>query len=119
MNPTASSDNLQGKVSAQPSPYTNNPSYQRTSSHNSATYMNNSPGPHPQPMMPMQMNGPMNCAACCTATPTITRLKPGKVTYICCLALLFIGCCCIPFCVDSLQDTEMVCGSCGQLKMRT
>ncbi|MFM7857506.1 MAG: LITAF-like zinc ribbon domain-containing protein [Flammeovirgaceae bacterium] len=50
----------------------------------------------------------------------MTRKVPGGVTWIWCFGLfIFTGICCFfPFCVDSCQDTELVCMNCQCVKAR-
>ncbi len=61
------------------------------------------------------------CPFCRRETDSFPKKSPGGVTWIWCFALfLFTGvCCCIPFCVDSCQDTELVCLTCQQVKARS
>lgn len=60
------------------------------------------------------------CPVCRRETDNFPKKVPGGVTWIWCFGLfIFTGiCCCIPFCVDSCQDTEMVCVSCQCVKAR-
>lgn len=60
------------------------------------------------------------CPICRRETDNFPRKVPGGVTWIWCFGLfIFTGiCCCIPFCVDSCQDTELVCVVCQCVKAR-
>lgn len=64
--------------------------------------------------------GRLACPFCRRETENFPKKAPGGVTWIWCFALfLFTGiCCCIPFCVDSCQDTLMVCVVCQGVKGR-
>lgn len=79
-------------------------------------------------MQVIRNNGPyvqnygvnVNCLLCRRETSSITRKTPGGVTWIWCFVLFVVTgiCCCIPFCVDSCQDTEIVCVNCQTVKSR-
>ncbi|VUZ43507.1 unnamed protein product [Hymenolepis diminuta] len=61
---------------------------------------------------------PMNvhCDYCNRAVITETEITPGTCTYLACLGLCLagcdLGCCFIPFCVDSCQDVRHYCPIC-------
>ncbi|XP_071130198.1 LITAF domain-containing protein-like [Mytilus edulis] len=58
----------------------------------------------------------MTCPACQKNIITGTRKEIGTMTWLACLGLCLvgcnIGCCFIPFCVDSCKDTVHDCPSC-------
>jgi len=62
--------------------------------------------PAPPPFNPVPGRGLM-CPFCRRETDNFPKKVPGGVTWIWCFGLfIFTGvCCCIPFCVDSCQDT--------------
>jgi len=66
------------------------------------------------------MPGRLICPICRQETGSLTRKVAGGVTWIWCFGLfIFTGICCfIPFCVDSCQDTELVCMNCQFVKAR-
>ncbi|TPP67478.1 Lipopolysaccharide-induced TNF-alpha factor [Fasciola gigantica] len=58
----------------------------------------------------------LQCPHCHKEVLTITEYRNGVCTYICCtgfsLVGCILGCCLIPFCVDSLKDIEHQCPNC-------
>jgi lipopolysaccharide-induced tumor necrosis factor-alpha factor len=59
------------------------------------------------------------CPLCRQDTASVSRKVAGNVTWIWCFVLLvFTGCCCIPFFVDSCKDTELVCVVCQSTKSK-
>lgn len=60
----------------------------------------------------------LGCPFCGTQTQTVLMKKPGAVTYLwCCCLLWFTGIlCCIPFCVDSCLDAQLICVRCNNAK---
>jgi lipopolysaccharide-induced tumor necrosis factor-alpha factor len=58
------------------------------------------------------------CPTCCGDTGTLPRKKVGFVTILWCLVLSSCGVCCIPFCVDSCKDTELICVKCQTRKAK-
>lgn len=58
------------------------------------------------------------CQFCGTNTPQITRKKVGCVAIAWGLCLLWTTgfLCCLPCCMDSCKDTELVCVKCNQVK---
>ncbi|XP_075251657.1 uncharacterized protein LOC142344064 [Convolutriloba macropyga] len=59
----------------------------------------------------------VNCPNCHATVSTRVELNPGALAWIFCLGLLlfgcWLGCCLIPFCVDSCQDARHICPNCG------
>ncbi|CAF1435841.1 unnamed protein product [Rotaria sordida] len=58
------------------------------------------------------------CPQCGNQIVTRTQKKAGALTWIICLVLFFVFLwflCWIPFCIDSCQDTQHYCPSCGAL----
>eukprot|EP01083_Nonionella_stella_P007894 22717_1 len=59
------------------------------------------------------------CSRCNAMVTTITTPAPGCATYAtvggCLLVGCWLGCCLIPFCVDSLQDVEHRCVKCNTI----
>jgi lipopolysaccharide-induced tumor necrosis factor-alpha factor len=59
------------------------------------------------------------CQWCGVQGITTTERVPGLLTYLAsgaiCLVGCWLGCCLVPFCVDSCQDVEHYCPSCRQL----
>lgn len=68
----------------------------------------------------MPNNGQLMCPFCRRETENFPKKAPGGVTWIWCFALfIFTGiCCCIPFCVESCQDSLIVCVVCHGVKGR-
>ena len=66
------------------------------------------------------MGAGLMCPCCRRETNNFPKKVAGGVTWIWCFGLfIFTGiCCCIPFCVDSCQDTELVCVACQTVKGR-
>lgn len=62
----------------------------------------------------------LHCHFCGCWTESFPKKVAGGVTYIWCFALFLLTgiFCCIPFCVDSCQDTNMVCVVCQGVKAR-
>lgn len=60
----------------------------------------------------------LGCPFCRDKTQTVLMKKPGTVTYLwCCCLLWFTGIlCCIPFIVDSCQDSHLICVRCNNAK---
>ena len=56
------------------------------------------------------------CPFCGKATGQVTRRSCGAVAVIWGLFLSFWCCCCIPCCMDSCKDTEIVCITCKNIK---
>lgn len=57
------------------------------------------------------------CPGCGAVVMTQTTKRPGLMTWISAGALVcvgcWMGCCCIPFCIDDLKDTLHTCPECG------
>ncbi|XP_054549925.1 lITAF domain-containing protein isoform X2 [Talpa occidentalis] len=57
------------------------------------------------------------CPYCGNYIITVPTRVPGVLTWLLCTGLLlfgcFLGCCLIPFCVDSLMDVKHLCPVCG------
>lgn len=77
--------------------------------------------PFGQGFIPNSLPSRIPCPYCRRETDTFSRKGPGGVTWIWCLGLfIFTGiCCCVPFCVDSCQDSIFVCMTCQQIKARS
>ena len=60
------------------------------------------------------------CLTCGKDTGQIARKKVGCVTIAWCICLfLWTGwLCCLPFCIDSCKDTELICVKCQQVKQK-
>ncbi|GAB6029993.1 hypothetical protein CHUAL_005685 [Chamberlinius hualienensis] len=58
----------------------------------------------------------VQCGYCRATVFTQTKVKPGGLSWLvfalCCLFGCWLGCCLIPFCVDSMQDVEHYCPNC-------
>ncbi|EDO33373.1 predicted protein, partial [Nematostella vectensis] len=58
----------------------------------------------------------MNCPTCHATIVTATDYVTGTLTWLACFGLCIIGCdlgCCfIPFCVDSMKDVVHTCPNC-------
>jgi hypothetical protein len=53
------------------------------------------------------------CTSCNAERQTITQTTPGAGTWIACLLLGFtVGCCCIPFFIESCNDKIHTCCYC-------
>ncbi|CAG9313900.1 unnamed protein product [Blepharisma stoltei] len=54
------------------------------------------------------------CPKCKNEVITITKLKPGLISYLCCCAMvcLLIPCCCVPFMCRPCLDTSHICPRC-------
>lgn len=76
--------------------------------------------PNNQGYSPNGPNGQLHCPFCGRWTDTFPKKVAGGVTYIWCFALFLLTgiFCCIPFCVDGCQDTNMVCVVCQGVKAR-
>ena len=58
------------------------------------------------------------CPYCRMVTVTRVQTRPGTVQWLLCLGFCLFGlwfCCCIPFCIDTLQDGTHSCANCGQV----
>ncbi|KAI8482224.1 hypothetical protein Bbelb_400060 [Branchiostoma belcheri] len=59
----------------------------------------------------------IQCTNCGEQIFTKLTYVTGTTTYLACMAICalggFLGCCFIPFCVDSLKDVRHTCPSCG------
>ncbi|XP_054432876.1 lITAF domain-containing protein [Pteronotus mesoamericanus] len=68
--------------------------------------------------MPMQFP----CPYCGNYILTVTTPVPGVLTWMLCTSLFvfgcFLGCCLIPFCVESLMDVKHTCPICGHKILR-
>ena len=53
------------------------------------------------------------CPNCNVNVRTITEPKTGLLTWVSSIFLCSLGLCCLPFCVESLKDTEHSCPACG------
>ncbi len=62
----------------------------------------------------------LNCPFCMKQTQSVQKKTAGSVTWMwCCCLLVFTGLfCCVPFCVDSCKDTEIVCAMCQGTKSK-
>lgn len=60
-----------------------------------------------------------SCSRCRTQGVTNVKYVPGMCTWLSCAGICligcYLGCCFIPFCIDSLQDCTHHCTSCGEL----
>ena len=76
--------------------------------------------PNNQGFAPNGPNGQLHCPFCGRWTESFPKKVAGGVTYIWCFALFLLTgvFCCIPFCVDGCQDTQMVCVICQGVKAR-
>lgn len=58
------------------------------------------------------------CNNCRSQGVTNVKFTPGACTWLSCIGCLcvgcYMGCCLIPFCVDSLQDCCHHCSNCGE-----
>nr|XP_020747919.1 lipopolysaccharide-induced tumor necrosis factor-alpha factor homolog isoform X2 [Odocoileus virginianus texanus] len=58
------------------------------------------------------------CPYCMNQIVTVTTPVPGVLTWLMCTGIFvagcFLGCCLIPFCVDSLMDVRHTCPVCLQ-----
>ncbi|XP_055507142.1 LITAF domain-containing protein-like [Leucoraja erinacea] len=75
-----------------------------------AVYVQPSRNLGPQPMQ-------ITCSSCHQVVLTQVNHTPGALTWLSCGGLFLVGCmlgcCLIPFCVDSLQDVEHRCPNCA------
>ena len=59
------------------------------------------------------------CPICKKNVTTKVRMESGLLTWLicggCCLAGLWIGCCCIPFCIDQCKDAVHECSECSMI----
>uniref|UniRef100_A0A5G2QYT7 LITAF domain-containing protein n=3 Tax=Sus scrofa TaxID=9823 RepID=A0A5G2QYT7_PIG len=81
--------------------------------------MHSSPGPFPSGLQLLSPDPtPSVCPYCGTHIITVTKAVPGTLTWILCtgicMAGCIMGCCLIPFCVDSLMDVLHTCPVCQQ-----
>jgi lipopolysaccharide-induced tumor necrosis factor-alpha factor len=57
------------------------------------------------------------CPQCRAQGVTNVKFSPGACTWLSCIGCVcvgcYLGCCLIPFCIDSLQDCNHHCSSCG------
>jgi hypothetical protein len=61
------------------------------------------------------------CPNCHAHVVTAVSYSPGSLAWLSCLGLFIIGCwpvACVPFCIDSMQDVDHSCPSCGILIRR-
>lgn len=62
------------------------------------------------------------CPACHATVSTSTVYKPGAMCILLCVVLclfgLVLGCCLIPFCIDSVKDVIHKCPNCGAVIAR-
>ncbi|XP_059737524.1 lITAF domain-containing protein isoform X2 [Bos javanicus] len=58
------------------------------------------------------------CPYCMNRIVTVTTPVPGVLTWLLCTGIFvagcFLGCCLVPFCVDSLMDVRHTCPVCRQ-----
>lgn len=62
----------------------------------------------------------VDCPYCGRRALTSIEHKAGLVTFAVCVGMclvpaLQLGCCLLPFCVDTMQDVEHRCGACGRM----
>eukprot|EP00727_Mastigamoeba_balamuthi_P002547 m51a1_g1229 hypothetical protein (1448) ;mRNA; f:519865-527601 len=61
----------------------------------------------------------VRCQYCNATVTTVTSFTPGLLTWgsagVMCVFGLWLGCCCVPFCIDSMQDVEHRCPSCQRI----
>jgi hypothetical protein len=74
-----------------------------------------------QPILQPQMGyglPPSQCVFCRRDTESFSKKIPGGVAWMWCFGLfLFTGVfCCVPFCVDSCHDTQLLCVGCHGVK---
>ncbi|XP_066271742.1 LITAF domain-containing protein-like [Branchiostoma lanceolatum] len=59
----------------------------------------------------------MQCTNCGQRITTTTAVNTGLATWVACGAICalggFLGCCFVPFCLDSMKDVRHTCPSCG------
>ena len=60
-----------------------------------------------------------HCPTCQQNTGSRIVAQPGTGSWLICLGMCIVGlwcCCCIPFCVEELQDKKYYCTTCNNLK---
>ncbi|XP_019324098.2 lITAF domain-containing protein [Panthera pardus] len=86
-------------------------------------YVQGPPAIHPALFTRMPRMGPAIpvqsiCHYCGNRIITVTTLVPGVLTWLLCTGLFvfgcFLGCCFLPFCMDSLMDVKHTCPVCQQ-----
>eukprot|EP01156_Anaeramoeba_ignava_P005895 Anaeramoba_ignava/a347252_2133.p2 GENE.a347252_2133~~a347252_2133.p2 ORF type:complete len:158 (+),score=49.62 a347252_2133:112-585(+) len=95
----------QQQFQPQPQPQMNNQNYQTDMSDLVVTKFKNA--------LPTKCQ----CPHCKNVVVTQVKFEPGSLTWLLCILMAIFGCwlcCCIPFCVDSLQDAHHICPSCGR-----
>jgi lipopolysaccharide-induced tumor necrosis factor-alpha factor len=60
----------------------------------------------------------VNCPKCFKLVTTNPEPVTGLLTWISCIALCFIGCCCIPFFTKSFKDVRHRCPACNHIIAR-
>ena len=56
------------------------------------------------------------CSSCNQPTHTRVETRPSTIQWLLCFGMALFGfwlCCCIPFCIDSLQSGNHYCSNCG------
>ena len=102
-------------------PQQNVPGYYYPNNHPIYAQNNQYPAPINQQFPVLAYGLPMHktmCVYCRRDTDSFPKKIPGGVTWMWCFGLfLFTGVfCCVPFCVDGCQDTQVVCVNCQGVK---
>ena len=106
-------------------PYRPPPNYNPNAQPYSSPYQNQRPQPNERmylmAVVPELPRTPCNisCPTCGRNVETRIEYKSGIATWglcVCCVVVgCWLGCCLIPFCVNSVKDVNHICPSCGNL----
>ncbi|OQV25649.1 hypothetical protein BV898_00584 [Hypsibius exemplaris] len=69
--------------------------------------------PPPSGLLYTDKPTPMQCPHCQQPITTVVTYENGSKTWIAAILCCFVGCCCIPFCINALKNAVHTCPKCG------